>query len=235
MDNLQIFDYQSSPIRMIDRDGELCWVAKDICETFGETNRNRAMQALDDDEKGYTQIDTPGGTQKMAVVNEPGLYHLLFAMQPEKARGVSDEYIQRRTEQLRTFRRWVTPEVLPAIRRTGTYSATERKPQRMSGFELLELRCSLQRLNYEGSTIRVVQWKGQQWFSVADVARAIGQRNPYCTTRKLDRSEITLLALGTAGNASTQCVSRSGLTTILLRSTKPGAIPLLDWLLNQCS
>lgn len=121
MTEMQIFNYESNQIRTVELKGEPWWVAKDICDVFGETNRNRAMQALDDDEKGYTQIETPGGLQNMAIVNEPGVYHLLFAMKPEKARGVSDEYIQNRMEQLKAFRRWITHQVLPSIRRTGTY------------------------------------------------------------------------------------------------------------------
>lgn len=135
MNDMQIFNYQDKQVRTIQKDGELWWVAKDICEVFGETNRNRAMQPLDDDEKGYTQIATPGGIQSMAVVNEPGLYHLLFSMQPEKARDVSEEYIQKRMEQLKAFRRWVTHEVLPALRKHGTYSlatATPRRPPEVS-------------------------------------------------------------------------------------------------------
>lgn len=220
MNNLQIFDYQSSPIRMIDRDGELWWVLADVCRVLDLSNSRRVAERLDDDEKGVTLSDTPGGKQNMTIINESGLYSVILRSDKPEAKP---------------FRRWVTREVLPAIRRTGTYSNVGAKPKRMSGLELLELRRSIQMLDYQGSTIRVVQWQNQPWFSVADVARAIGTRNPYCTSRKLDRSEIALLDLGTAGNASTQCVSRSGLTTILLRSTKSGAIPLLDWLLNQCS
>lgn len=220
MNNLQIFDYQSSPIRMIDRDGELWWVLADVCRVLDIKNSRDAANRLDDDEKGVALTDTPGGSQSMTTINESGLYKVIFRSEKPEAKK---------------FTRWVTHEVLPAIRRTGTYSTVRAKPKRMSGLELLELRRSIQMLDYQGSTIRVVQWKNQPWFSIADVARAIGTRNPYCTSRKLDRSEIALLDLGTAGNASTQCVSCSGLTTILLRSTKPGAIPLLDWLLNQCS
>ena len=220
MNNLQIFDYQSSPIRMIDRDGEIWWVLADVCRVLDIKNSRDAASRLDDDEKGVSQTDTPGGSQRMTTINESGLYKVIFRSEKPEAKR---------------FARWVTHEVLPAIRRTGTYSTVGTKPKRRSGLELLELRRSIKMLDYQGSTIRVVQWQNQPWFSIADVARAIGTRNPYCTTRKPDRSEITLLDLGTAGNASTQCVSRSGLTTILLRSTKPGAIPLLDWLLNQCS
>lgn len=124
MNDLQVFKNSMlrCELRTLEKDGEIWFVAADVCNAFGETNRNRAMQALDDDEKGYTQIATPGGEQKMAIVNEPGLYTLLFAMQPQKARGVSDDYIEKRLNTLRAFKRWVTHEVLPTIRRTGRYS-----------------------------------------------------------------------------------------------------------------
>lgn len=61
--------------------------------------------------------------QNATVVNESGLYSLLFAMQPEKARGVTDEYIQERQAKIKAFKRWVTHEVLPEIRKTGAYVA----------------------------------------------------------------------------------------------------------------
>ena len=57
----------------------------------------------------------------MTVVNEAGLYSALFAMQPEKARGVNEEYISNRQEQLKKFKHWVTHEVLPSIRKHGMY------------------------------------------------------------------------------------------------------------------
>ena len=109
-------------VRTVLRDGEPWFVAKDVCDAFGETNRNRAMQRLDDDEKGYTRMTTPGGEQQVAIVSESGLYALLFAMQPEEARGVSDEYIRERQEKLRAFKRWITHDVLPTLRKQGYYS-----------------------------------------------------------------------------------------------------------------
>lgn len=118
---IQIFNFNSNTIRVIERDGDPWWVAKDICDYFGDTNRNRTMQALDEDEKGYTQMTTPGGMQSMAIINEAGLYTMLFAMQPEKGRGVSDEYIAERQEKIKTFKRWITHEVIPAIRKHGGY------------------------------------------------------------------------------------------------------------------
>ncbi|MCM3761055.1 phage antirepressor KilAC domain-containing protein [Alkalihalobacillus oceani] len=125
MNELTIFNYEDKEVRTVQKDGEIWWVAKDVCDVFGETNRNRAMQSLDDDEKGYTQMTTPGGVQRVATVNEPGLYSLLFAMQPSKARGMSDQYISERERKLKKFKRWVTHEVLPSIRKHGLYAADE--------------------------------------------------------------------------------------------------------------
>lgn len=122
MNELTIFKNENlGQVRVVDLDGEPWFVAKDVCDVFGETNRNRAMQNLGVDEKGYTQMMTPGGMQETAIVNESGLYGLLFAMQPTKARGVTEEYIAFREQKLRQFRKWVTSEVLPSIRKHGAY------------------------------------------------------------------------------------------------------------------
>ncbi len=125
MNELQIFNYNDQEIRTIEKDGVVWWVLKDVCLTFGETNYRRVSGRLDDEEKGVSQINTPGGMQDMVVVNEAGLYSALFAMQPEKARGVSDEYIENRRGQLRQFKRWVTHEVLPSIRKHGAYMTAD--------------------------------------------------------------------------------------------------------------
>ena len=123
MNDLQIFNNDKfGQVRTIIQDGDPWFVAKDICDVFKATNRNRIMQDLDDDEKGYTQMDTPGGKQQISVVNESGLYQILFSLQPTKARGVSDEYIEQRINDLKQFKRWVTHDILPSIRKTGSYS-----------------------------------------------------------------------------------------------------------------
>lgn len=126
MIRLKLFENEEfGKVRTVTIDGEPWFVASDVCNIFGETNRNRAMQSLDSSEKGYTQMDTPGGKQRVAIVNEPGLYSLLFAMQPTKARGVSDQYITLRQEKLKGFKRWVTSEVLPALRKGAGLEAVE--------------------------------------------------------------------------------------------------------------
>ena len=129
---LKIFNYEDNQIRTTIQDGEIWWIAKDVCDVFGETNRNRAMQSLNDDEKGYTQMTTPKGVQKLAIINEAGLYSLLFAMRPTKARGISDEVINERQNKLNKFKRWVTHEVLPSIRKHGAYITSAKMEELMN-------------------------------------------------------------------------------------------------------
>lgn len=120
---IQIFQNKEfGTLRTVVKNGEPWFIAKDVCEMFKDSNRSRTMQSLDDDEKGYTQMTTPGGTQNFAIVSESGLYSMLFAMQPQKARGVSEEYITKRSEQLKRFKRWVTHDVIPSIRKHGAYA-----------------------------------------------------------------------------------------------------------------
>lgn len=129
MNEMQVFNNpEFGDIRTVTVNEEPWFVLKDVCEAFGETNYRRVASRLEDDEKGVSQISTPGGKQNMTIVNESGLYSALFAMQPEKARGVCDEYIAKRQAQLRQFKRWVTSEVLPSIRKTGGYALPKDYP-----------------------------------------------------------------------------------------------------------
>ena len=123
MNEIEIFkNTEFGEVRTTVIDGEPWFVLKDICESFGESNYRRVSSRIDDEEKGVSQIDTPGGKQNMIVVNESGMYSALFTMQPEKARDVSDDYIEKRKAQLKRFKHWVTHDVLPALRKTGNYS-----------------------------------------------------------------------------------------------------------------
>lgn len=123
-------------IRTMIIDGEPWFVGKDVCQAFGDTNYRRSLSNIDDDEKSVSQIQTPGGKQNMVIINESGLYSLLFQMQPQKAKGVShnDTLIHERICRLRRFKHWVTSEVLPSIRKHGGYVAGQEE---MDGEELL--------------------------------------------------------------------------------------------------
>lgn len=132
MNELQIFNFDGNEVRTLTIDNEPYFIGKDVCKAFGDSNHNRSIGRVDDIDKRVEEItDSMGRKQKALFVNESGLYSLLFAMQPQKAHhdGVSDEYpieIQERIDKLHRFKRWVTSEVLPAIRKHGAY-LTDKK------------------------------------------------------------------------------------------------------------
>ena len=121
---LKIFSNEEfGQVRTVLKDGEAWFVGKDVCEVFGDTNYRRSLSRLDEEEKAISQVETGNGLQNMSIINESGLYSLLFQMQPLKAKGVSQNelLIDERVQKLKKFKHWVTSEVLPSIRRTGGY------------------------------------------------------------------------------------------------------------------
>lgn len=129
MNELKIFkNDEFGEIRTLEIENEPWFIGKDVCRLFGDKNHNRSIGRVDEIDKRCEEItDSIGRKQKAIFVNESGLYSLLFAMQPQKAHhdGVSDEYpieIQERIDRLHRFKRWVTSEVLPAIRKHGAYA-----------------------------------------------------------------------------------------------------------------
>ena len=126
MNEIQIFNNpEFGSVRTSNINGEPWFVGKDVCEAFGDTNYRRSLSNIDDSDKGVSQIETPGGKQNMVIINESGLYSLLFQMQPQKAKGVSqnETLIEERISKLHRFKHWVTSEVLPSIRKNGGYIA----------------------------------------------------------------------------------------------------------------
>ena len=106
--SLAPFQFEGRQVRVItDKQGEPWFVAADVCACLAIRNPSDTLNRLDDDEKGLGLTETPGGEQSMSTVNEAGLYNLVLGSRKPEARR---------------FKRWVTHEVLPAIRRTGRYA-----------------------------------------------------------------------------------------------------------------
>ena len=124
---LELNNSEITNVRIIDRDNEPWFVGRDICSYFGDSNHSRTLSRVADEDKEYAEIeDSLGRKQQTIIVNESGLYSILFSMQPQKANndGVSDAYpieIKERIEKINKFKHWVTSEVLPSIRKTGKY------------------------------------------------------------------------------------------------------------------
>ena len=109
MSNLSVFSFEKSPVRTVLVSGAPWFSSADVGKILQLSNIRASVALLDDDEKGVNTIDTPGGKQEISIVSESGLYALIF---------------KSRRPEAKKFRRWVTSEVLPAIRKTGSYSAT---------------------------------------------------------------------------------------------------------------
>lgn len=105
---LQTFDFKSTPVRALDRAGQPWFVAADVCRALDISNHRDAVQALDEDERDGVGISDAIGREQMTLcISESGLYALIFKSRKAEAKS---------------FRKWVTSEVLPAIRRTGGYA-----------------------------------------------------------------------------------------------------------------
>lgn len=110
------------PVRMVERDGETWWIAADVCDVLDLENSRKAVSGLDDDELTSLVVTSGGQRREMNAVNESGLYALIFKSRKPNAQA---------------FRRWVTHEVLPSIRRTGGYQA--KAPARVSEYHIVQL------------------------------------------------------------------------------------------------
>lgn len=119
------FPETDTRVRVLTIDGEPWFVAKDVCTVLGIANSRMAVARVDADGVSTADvIDSLGRTQAASVVNESGLYDLI---------------LDSRAPQARSFRRWITAEVIPSIRRTGAYSVTPARPVLPSPRELAAL------------------------------------------------------------------------------------------------
>ena len=109
---LMIFENEAfGKVRTLNLNGEPWFVAADVCKALELGNPSMTVERLDDDEKGISTIDTLGGKQRMAIINEPGLYSLVITSRKPEAKA---------------FKRWITHEVIPAIRKRGVYITDEK-------------------------------------------------------------------------------------------------------------
>lgn len=107
MNDMKIFENSEfGAVRVVDVNGEPWFVARDVCECLELGNPRTSIALLDEDEKGVHTMDTPGGAQEMSIVSEAGLYSLILRSRKPEAKA---------------FKRWITHEVLPAIRKHGGY------------------------------------------------------------------------------------------------------------------
>lgn len=109
MNALKIYENaEFGQIRTVEINGEPWFVGKDVAETLQYTNPQKAVREhVDEEDKGVNEMDTPGGMQQIVIINESGLYSLILGSRLESAKR---------------FKHWITSEVIPSIRKTGSYN-----------------------------------------------------------------------------------------------------------------
>jgi prophage antirepressor-like protein len=123
--NLSVFQYSGKEVRTTIIDGKPWFVAKDLCEILGIANVSHALSKLDDDERNTIVLnDGTAGNPTTSIVSESGMYALV---------------LRSRKPEAKSFRKWVTSEVLPSISRTGSYSVTPQPQLPQTYLEALEV------------------------------------------------------------------------------------------------
>lgn len=109
MNEVTVFNFEANQVRTVIIENEAWFVGKDVADTLGYSQAAKAIRThVDTDDKGVSVLDTPGGKQQMTIINESGVFALIFGSELESAKR---------------FKKWVTSEVLPSIRKTGSYTA----------------------------------------------------------------------------------------------------------------
>lgn len=152
---LSTFNFEKSSIRVIAVNNEPWFVAKDVCNAIGLSNSRMALLALDDDEKGVSSTYTLGGEQDLAIVSESGMYTLILRCRDAVKKGSVPH----------RFRKWVTAEVLPQIRKTGRYQVSERSQPKEQEFTH----------NLKNSEAVDLAWL---WFEAEQMVSFIGKITP---------------------------------------------------------
>ena len=176
MNELKIFENpEFGKVRVVDRNGAPWFVAKDVCECLELGNPRSSLALLDEDEKGVHSVDTPGGPQEMTIVSEPGLYSLILRSRKPEAKA---------------FKRWVTHDILPSIRKTGGYGSlaipnfsNPAEAARAWAAEYEAKQKALETVEYQKPLVQIAEERIDKkgCFSITDVNRSLG----------LKRGEIT--------------------------------------------
>lgn len=171
--SLSVFKFDSAEVRTAVIDGQPWFVAADVCEALAVGNVSMAVSRLDDDEKGVSSVDTLGGRQDAAVINESGLYSLILTSRKPEAKR---------------FKKWVTSEVLPAIRKTGTYTAPATAE--LSRLDILKLAMESEeaRIKAEAERDHAIATKAH----IGHQREATAMATASAATRKVERLAIEL-------------------------------------------
>ena len=195
MQNIQVFNFQNKEVRTISRNGEPWFVGKDVCSYFGDTNHNRSLSRLDEEDKSLVYTNTEGGTQEVTAINESGLYQLLFSFQPAKANKggthTVSPLISERIAIIKQFKKWVTKDVLPSIRKTGSYQLPTTYKD-----ALKQLVVEIEQKEEAQNTVAILTHV-KKLYTSTELAQELGFRSPQAFNKHLKEKGIQYKANGT--------------------------------------
>ena len=205
MNDLVIFENpEFGQIRTMNKDGEPWFVGKDVADALGygkgKSLNNAVSRHVDDDDKGVTEMMTPGGRQNVVIINESGLYSLILSSKLPTAKQ---------------FKRWVTSEVLPNIRKTGGYIAGQ---ENLSDSELMAKALLVAQRTIEERNKQIETMKPKALFAdavsgsdtsilVRDLAKLLKQNGVDIGEKRLYkklRDDGYLIKIGESKNTPTQ-------------------------------
>lgn len=201
MSDLVIFkNPEFGQVRTMNKDGEPWFVAVDVCKALEISNNRMAINRLDDDEKGVSLTDTLGGKQDMTIINESGLYSLVLGSRKPEAKK---------------FKRWITHEVIPSIRKTGGYIAGQ---ENLSDSELMAKALLVAQRTIEERNKQIETMKPKALFAdavsgsdtsilVRDLAKLLKQNGVDIGEKRLYkklRDDGYLIKIGESKNTPTQ-------------------------------
>ena len=158
-------------VRTLNIDSEPWFVAADVCKALDLGNTSMALSRLDDDEKGVSLIDTLGGVQNLTTVNEPGLYTLVLGSRKPEAKA---------------FKRWITHDVIPSIRKNGGYIAGQ---ENMTAEELMAKALLVAKQTIEAKEAQLAQTEAE--LSKATVQNTIMQPKSDYFDELVERNTLT--------------------------------------------
>lgn len=206
MNKIQIFNNEEfGNIRTVNIDGEPWFVGKDVANALGYTNPQKAVRDhISVEDRGVNEMDTPSGKQNLTIINESGLYALIFGSKLESAQR---------------FKHWVTSDVLPAIRKTGGYQ-TVPQGKELLALAVLEAQKTIEEQNHK---IKEMQPKAifadavsasETSILVGDLAKLICQNGYQIGQKRLFewlRQNGYLMKCGSSRNMPTQRYLEQGL------------------------
>lgn len=179
MNELQLFQKDGFKVRVIERDGEPWFVAKDVCEILEIEKHRDAISRLSGSMRGSVVVDTLGGRQEMAAISEAGVYKLVFTSRKPEAEKFTD---------------WLATEVIPAIRKHGGYLTPAKIEEVLSDPDTIiklatDLKIERQK-RIEAEKTNAILMHVNKTYTATEIAKELGYKSATALNNELERRKI---------------------------------------------